>query len=774
MVISKGVRKIDSESIVTGKPIYTEDLIYHKDVLTIKLLRSPHAFARIKNIDTSKAMKVPGIVAIYTYKDVPKNRYSMVGEAYPEASPHDQYILEEVVRYVGDEVAIIAAEDERAAIKAMKLIKVEYEKLEPILNAKKAIGHNSIIHPEEDLFCPFDFGLDASQNIASQFKMNKGDVEKEFENCDVIVEQSYSTQAQSHCMMETHRAYSYIDEHGRMVIISANQSAYHMRRQVVRALGLPESKVRVIKPRIGGGFGGKNIAVCEIYAGFVTWMTKRPSKLIYTREETFGMTNSRHEMFFDVKVGADKEGNIKAIDMRALNNTGAYGDNGPAVTMEAGQNVLPTYNEIPALRFDGKTVYTNVVPGGALRGYGATQGTFALDSAINELANKLNIDPVELKLKNIIKEKTEGGVTHHPIRTCNLDKCIERGKELIGWDEKFPRKEIGNNKVRSVGIGIATHGSGIAGIDMAIVTISMEEDGTYKLLSGSSDLGTGSDTIIAQIAAQALNTSIDRISVHTGDTDMCPYDSGAFASSTTYVTGGAALKAANKLKEKILGVAQKRLNADIEELTLYEDRVTHKKDDNVFVLLKELGQSAVGGGDQEVLTVTENNGIKESAKPFIAGFAEIELDKTTGEFSVINYACVVDCGTVINPTLAKIQVEGGVTQGIGMAMYEDPRFGKDGKLHTANFLQYKVPTKKDIGNIMVDFAETNDPTGPYGAKSLGEVVIHTPLPAIANAVYNAVGVNIRNLPITSEKVYMEMKKLNEGREDDCLSLNANI
>ena len=585
-MVNKEVRKIDSEAIVTGKPIYTEDLIFHKDVLTIKLLRSPHAFAKIKNIDIKNALKVKGVVNIFTYKDVPNYRYSMVGESYPEASPHDQLILEDVVRYVGDEVAIIAAEDERAAIKAMKLIKVEYEVMTPILDARESEGNKILIHEEDDLFCPFDFGLDATKNIVSREKMGKGDVEKEFKESDVIVEHSYMTQSQAHCMMETHRAYTYIDTNGRLVVTSANQSAYHMRRQVSKALGIPLSKVRVIKPRIGGGFGGKNIAVTEIYASFVTWMTKRPAKLIYTREETFAMTNTRHQMFFDIKIGADKEGNIKAIDMKALNNTGAYGDNGPSVCSESGHNVLPTYNNVPAIKFDGRTVYTNLVPGGALRGYGATQGTFALDCAIDELAHKLNMDPTEIKLKNIIKKQTEGGIMNFPIRSCALDECIIRGKKLIGWDEKYPVRDIGNNKVRAVGMSVGTHGSGIANIDMAIVNMRMDEDGTYKLFSGSSDLGTGSDTILAQIAAKALNTSIDRISVYTGDTDMCPYDTGAYASCTTYVTGNATIKSAESLKQKILKVAQKKLDLPIDDLILYEDRVCYSEDVEKFVLLK--------------------------------------------------------------------------------------------------------------------------------------------------------------------------------------------
>nr|WP_312984016.1 molybdopterin cofactor-binding domain-containing protein [Clostridioides sp.] len=756
-MVNKGIRKIDSEAIVTGKPIYTEDLIMHKDVLTVKLLRSPHAFAKIKSIDVSKALKVEGVVDIFTYMDVPNYRYSMVGESYPEASPHDQLILEDIVRYVGDEVAIIAAEDERAAFKAMKLIKVEYEKWEPILDATKSENNKTLIHTEKDLFCPFDFGLDASKNIVSREKFHKGDISEEFKNSDVVIERAYITQPQAHCMMETHRAYTYIDANGRLVVISANQSAYHMRRQIARALGLKNSQIRVIKPRIGGGFGGKNIAVTEIYASFVTWKTKRPAKLVYTRKETFAMTNTRHQMYFDIKLGSDKEGNIKAIDMKALNNTGAYGDNGPSVCSESGHNVLPVYNEVPAIKFDGRTVYTNLVPGGALRGYGATQGTFALDSAVNELAHELSMDPIDLKLKNIIGNNSDGGIMNFPIRTCKLDECITRGKELIGWDEKYPVKEIGNNKVRAVGMSVATHGSGISGIDMAIVNMRMDEDGTYKLMSGSSDLGTGSDTILAQIAAKALNTTVDRISVHTGDTDMCPYDTGAFASCTTYVTGSATIKSAENLKAKIIKLASKKLEIPPEELMLFEDRVCSIDEVDKFVLLEDIGRESVGGGDQEVLYSSESFGIKESAKPFLAGFVEIELDKTTGEFEIIDYVCTVDCGAVMNPTLARIQVEGGVTQGIGLAAYEEPRHGDDGKLQTTSFLQYKVPTKKEVKNIQVEFMDNYDPSGPYGAKSLGEIVIHTPAPALANAVFNATGVNVRELPITAEKVYMAMK-----------------
>ena len=762
-MIGKGIRKTDSESILSGQAVYTEDLIFHKDVLTIKLLRSPYAFARIKNIDVEKAKGLEGIVDIYTYKDVPQVRYSESGESYPDPTPYDRMLLEPVLRYVGDEVAIIVAEDEISAEKAMKLIKVEYEILEPILDLTKAEGHDSIIHSADDIFCPFDFGFDGKKNIVSQFKLGKGDVEKEFENCDVVIERSYMTQAQAHCMTETHRAYSYIDVNGRLVVISANQSAYHMRRQTAKALNIPVSKVRVIKPRIGGGFGGKNVALTEPYVAFVTWKTKRPTKLIFSRKETFSASTSRHQMKLDIKIGSDKEGNIKAIDIKALNNTGAYGANGAAVTMEAAQNVLPIYNKVPAIRYLGKTVYTNIVSAGPLRGYGATQGTFAMDYAINELANKLNIDPIELKLKNTIRKGAEGGILKNQINSLNIEKCIERGKELIEWDKKYPRKQISSNKVRAVGMSIAMHGSGIAGIDSATVIIRMVEDGTYLLLTGSSDLGTGSDTILAQIAAETLNCDVSRVVVYSGDTDSCPYDTGAYASCTTYLTGNATIRGAEKLKEKILKAAEKKLGIATINLILKDDKVYHKECEDIFVLLSTLGQESVLGPDSEVLMANATFGMKESPRPFLAGFAEVEVNKNTGQVKVINYVAVVDCGTVINPNLARVQVEGGITQGIGMALYEDVKYSSSGKLITNSFLQYNVPTRKDIGNIIIDFQSDYEPTGPYGAKSIGEVVIHTPPPAIANAIYNAVGVYIRDLPITSEKVYNGMKQLERQR-----------
>lgn len=759
-MIGKSIRKTDSGALLSGKPVYTEDLIFHKDVLTVKLVRSPHAFAKIENINVDIAKKVPGVVDIYTYKDVPQIRYSECGESLPEASPYDRLLLEDIVRYVGDEVAIIVAENEKIAERAKKLIKVEYEVYEPILDPAKAEGSKRI-HEDDSIISPFDFGYDNTRNIVSQFDYGHGNVEEGFKDSEVIIERTYQTQAQAHCMMETLRAYSYLDERGRVTVISANQSVYHMRRQTARAIGLPISKVRVIKPRIGGGFGGKNVAITEPFVAFATIKTGKPCKLILNRQETFTATSVRHPITMTMKIGSDKEGNIKAIHMKALNNTGAYGSNGPAVTMEVGQNTLPLYGKVPHIKYEGKTVYTNMVSSGPLRGYGATQGSFAMDSAINELAIELNMDPTELKLKNTIRKGAVGGIIPYSIKSLNIEKCIERGKELIGWDEKYPRREVGPNKVRGVGMATAIHSSGIPGIDVSSVLMRLEEDGSYTLFTSSSDLGTGSDTILCQIAAHALNTDMDGVNIHVGDSLACPYDTGAYASCTTYLTGNAVVRAADKLKDKIIKTAAKKLGTATINLVLEKDRVRHKDDESMFILLRTIGEEAVVGEDAEVLMADATFGGRETPRPLLAGFAEVEVDTTTGEVELVNYVVVADCGTVINPNLARIQLEGGLTQGIGLAMIEDVAYTDYGRLITNTFLQYNTPTRKDIGNIVVEFQPDYEPTGPFGAKSVAEAAVHTPPPAIVNAVYNAVGVYVRDLPITSEKVYLGMKELKD-------------
>lgn len=752
-IVGKSIAKIDGMAIATGKPVYTDDLA-SKDALIVKILRSPHAHAKIKNIDIKRALMIEGVECVLTYKDVPDTRFTLAGQSYPEPSPYDRLILEDTVRYVGDEVAIIAAVDEKTAVKAMRMIKVEYEVLEPVLNFEKATETEVLVH-DTHRHTNFDIGMNREKNIVSTHNYTKGDVDKVMSECDIVVEESYYTQPQLHGMMETYRSYNYLDHMGRLVVVSSTQIPFHVRRHLSRALNIPSSKIRVIKPRIGGGFGGKQTACVEIFSAIVTLKTGKPAKIIYDRRETLNCSTSRHAMKLNVKIGATKEGIIKVIDIDAISDTGAYGEHASTTFGLVGEKTMPMYNKQEASRFKGHVVYTNKMPAGAFRGYGASQGCFAVESTINVLASKLNIDPTEIRLKNIVKEGETSFAYDKTLNSVDLERCIQKGKELIKWDEKYPCKKLENGKVRSVGMSLTMQGSGIAGIDTASAEIKLNDDGNYTLLVGSTDMGTGSDTILAQMACEILETTMDKITVIAADTDVVPYDPGSYASSTTYVTGMAVVKAATELREKIIKVGAERLNIDKEYVEFNGERVFTDSED---ISLFEIAVDFTVGPQKNQLVGYASHGSPVSPPPFIAGFVETEIDKETGKVEIIDYVAVVDCGTVINKNLAKIQVEGGIVQGIGMAMFEEVRYTDSGQMDTNTFMQYKIPARCDVGNIIVDFVETHEPTGPFGAKSVGEVVLNTPLPAIQESVFNGTGVRINTLPITPEKIFIEMNK----------------
>lgn len=752
-IVGKSIAKIDGMAIATGKPVYTDDLA-SKDALIVKILRSPHAHAKIKNIDIKRALMIEGVECVLTYKDVPDTRFTLAGQSYPEPSPYDRLILEDTVRYVGDEVAIIAAIDEKTAVKAMRMIKVEYEVLEPVLDFEKATESNVLVH-DNHRHTNFDIGMNREKNIVSTHNYTKGDVDKVMNDCDIVVEESYYTQPQLHGMMETYRSYNYLDHMGRLVVVSSTQIPFHVRRHLSRALNIPSSKIRVIKPRIGGGFGGKQTACVEIFSAIVTLKTGKPAKIIYDRRETLNCSTSRHAMKLNVKIGATKEGIIKVIDIDAISDTGAYGEHASTTFGLVGEKTMPMYNKLEASRFKGHVVYTNKMPAGAFRGYGASQGCFAVESTINVLASKLNIDPTEIRLKNIVKEGETSFAYDKTLNSVDLERCIQKGKELIKWDEKYPCKKLENGKVRSVGMSLTMQGSGIAGIDTASAEIKLNDDGNYTLLVGSTDMGTGSDTILAQMACEILETTMDKITVIAADTDVVPYDPGSYASSTTYVTGMAVVKAATELREKIIKVGAERLNIDKEYVEFDGERVFTDSED---ISLFEIAVDFTVGPQKNQLVGYASHGSPVSPPPFIAGFVETEIDKETGKVEIIDYVAVVDCGTVINKNLAKIQVEGGIVQGIGMAMFEEVRYTDSGQMDTNTFMQYKIPARCDVGNIIVDFVETHEPTGPFGAKSVGEVVLNTPLPAIQESVFNGTGVRINTLPITPQKIFIDMNK----------------
>lgn len=751
--VNKSVRKKDAMQLLLGKPVYTDD-ITPDDALVVKILRSPHPNAMIRKIDTAIAKKVPGVVDIYTWEDVPKQRFAIAGQTFPEPSPYDRLILDPHVRFVGDAVAIIAAETEKAAEKAMKLIRVEYEILPAVLDFRTALDNPNLVHPEDDWFPPCEVGGDPKRNLVASEVSEDGDVDAVLENCDIVIDRTYHTKAFNQAMMETFRTYTEMDRYGRLHVIASSQIVFHCRRILSRALGIPKSRIRVEKPRIGGGFGAKQSAVCEVYPAFVTLKTGRAARLIYSREESQIAGSPRHEMEIRVKLGADRDGKIRAIDVYTLSNTGAYGEHGPTTVGLSGHKSIPLYTgSLEAFRFGYHVVYTNLQAAGAYRGYGATQGIFAVESAVNELAERIGMDPTVIREKNMVREgMMMPAYYNEPASACALDRCMEHCKSLFGWDERYPVRDMGNGKVRAAGVAMAMQGSCISNIDVGSATVKLSDDGTYNLLIGAADMGTGCDTILAQMAAEILECSVDNIAVFGADTDASPYDSGSYASSTTYVTGKAVEKACGDLKKKICQIAAEMLDCPAGE-TVFEGDFVRRKDSDQTVSISDIAYRAqVGNTIAPEATVTHSSPV--SPPPFMVGMAEIELDKLTGQVTVLDYAAVVDCGIPINPALARIQTEGGLVQGIGHTLMENVTYNDCGRPIESSFMQYKLPTRLDIGRLNVEFEHSYEPTGPFGAKSIGEIVINTPAPAIAHAIYRATGVWHRELPITPEKIAM--------------------
>lgn len=752
--VNQPIRKKDAMALVTGKPVYTDD-IAPKDCLVVKVLRSPHAHAEILEIKKDIAEKLPGIVCVLTYEDVPQKRFTMAGQTYPEPSPYDRLILDKRVRFVGDAVAIVAGETEKAVDQAMKVIKVKYDVLEPVLDFHEAKDNPILVHPEDNwqALCPV--GADNKRNLCASGLEEHGDVDKVIAESDVVVENTYHTKAVQQTMMETFRTYTQMDTYGRLNIISSTQVPFHVRRILSNALDIPKSKIRVIKPRIGGGFGAKQTVVAEVYPAIVTLKTGRPAKIIYTREESLIASSPRHEMEIKVRIGANKDGHIRGIEVKTLSNTGAFGEHGPTTVGLSGHKSIPLYSKAEAFRFQYDVVYTNKMSAGAYRGYGATQGIFAVESAINELAVKLNMDPVALREMNLTRE---GDVMHayygETANSCTLDRCLERTAEMIGWKEKYPCRVMPDGKIRGVGIAMAMQGSGISSVDTGSVSIKINDDGFYALTIGASDMGTGCDTILSQMAADCLDCSVDDIIVYGVDTDVSPYDSGSYASSTTYVTGMATVKACQTLVDKMKAYGAEKLGCSVDDVE-FDGKKVYSLKDGSSISRKDIGNAIMCAGEN-ALFATEAHSSPVSPPPFMAGAVEVEVDPETGSVKLIDYAAVVDCGTVVNPNLARVQVEGGLVQGIGMALHENITYNEKGELAENSLMQYKIPTRMDMGKLRVEFDSSYEPTGPFGAKSIGEIVINTPAPAIAQAIYNATGLRFTELPITPEKIAMGM------------------
>jgi probable selenate reductase molybdenum-binding subunit len=767
--VNRSERKVDSLALAQGKPLYVADM-HKKGMLHVKFLWSPHAHARIKSIDVSKAESLSGVHHILTYKNVPRIIHTTAGQGYPEPSPYDNYLFDNKVRYVGDRVACVAAESIEIAERAVKLINVEYEILPAVFDPEKAMDKDApIIHDEEEAKVLIPVFYEPKKNHVSHVDFSFGNIEEELERADFVIERKFKTHYAQHCPIEPHVCMAYFDERDshesdRIIVRTSTQVPFHARRITAYALDVPLKRLRMIKPRIGGGFGTKQEVLLEQVATLLCIRTRRPILIELTRSEEFISSRTRHPQVVWVRCGVMKDGSITALDLKVLSNTGAYGTHGLTVMSNSGSKTLPLYR-MNAVGFTGDTVYTNLPVGGAYRGYGATQAAFAMEVIVDELAEAICMDPAEFRLKNHIKsgegspvfkalgEGKEG--VEQTIQSCALSECIQLGMEEIQWTKKRSKPGVGPIK-RGIGMACLMQGSAIPRIDMAAAYAKMNDDGSFNLHVGATDLGTGSDTVLAQIFAEELNIPLNDVIVFSSDTDFTPFDVGAYASSTTYLSGMACKKVADKLKKQILKVAAKMSSEDIGDMDIEDSTV--KLPDGDTLSFGEICKFALYSEDQFQIQATASHVSDDSPPPFAAHFAEVEVDTETGKVKVVKYVAAVDCGTAINPKLAEGQTEGAVLNGISYALTEEYIFNKKGKMLNPNFDHYKLYTTLDVPDIKTILVPTYEPTGPFGAKSIAEISINGPLPAIANAIYDAIGVRIREAPLTPEKVLTAILK----------------
>jgi len=766
-VVGHSVDKLDGLALATGREKFVADEV-PQGTLHVRILESPYAHARIASIDAAKALAIPGVRAVLTHRDVPRIPHTTAGQGFPEPSPYDTFMLDNKVRFVGDRVAVVAADTREAAQAALDAIKVEYHQLEPVLDARDALRPGApVIHDEPEAHVIIPIPYEPQRNVAAKVHAEVGDAAKAFETADVVVQGEFETHYGQHCPIEPHVTLAHVDARGRIVIRTSTQVPFHVRRIVAERLNLPVSKIRVIKPRIGGGFGAKQEVLLEDVCAALALKTGRPVLLEYTRAQEFVSARTRHPQILQVKAGAKKDGTLTAYSLKIIMNTGAYGSHALTVICNSGSKTLPLYRW-ENIHFSGDTVYTNLPVGGAYRGYGATQAYFPLECLMDELAEKLGMDPIELRRRNhiqvgqtspIFKALGEGkeGV-EQTIDSCGLDRCIELGAAEIGWAEKRGKGRTADGPIkRGVGMACLMQGSSIPEIDMGAAYIKMNEDGRFNLLLGATDLGTGSDTILAQVAAEVLGCHAADILVYSSDTDFTPFDVGAYASSTTYLTGQAVIKAAKQARDQVLEVASKLLSTPADSIVL--EGAECRSPDGRKVTFADVGRHSLYIAAQFQIQGVGSHITRKSPPPFSAHFAEVEVDTETGFVRVLKYVAAVDCGTAINPKLAEGQTDGAVLNGISYALTEEYLFDRRGKLLNDSFNHYKIFTTADLPELKTILVPTYEPTGPYGAKSVSEIGINGPIPAIANAIFDAVGVRLTRSPFTPERVLKALGKL---------------
>lgn len=752
--VGKRSPKVDAVKLATGRATFADD-VDMRGLLHARLVNSPHAHARIVRIDTSRAREMPGVRAVITHEDVPRIPFTTAGQSWPEPSPYDMYILDRKVRFVGDPVAAVAADTAEIAERACELIDVEYEVLPAVLDMHDAMQPGApVIHDE-----PESYGIyDQARNIAAHIDVDIGDVEGGFADADLVVENEFFVQYQQHTCLEPHCTICFYDEDQRLVVRTSTQIPYHCRRMLAFALNIPVRNVHVIKPRVGGGFGNKQEVVTEPIAAVLAMKTKRPVKLEYSRHDEFTIARMRHPQHLRVKTGVRRDGSITANALHVLTNTGAYGTHALTVTGNTGTKPLPLYRT-PNMKFYADIVYTNLPIAGAFRGYGAPQGFFAMEVHMDEVAERLGMDPLEFRAMNHIRKGEtdlmsaaagEGaGKKARVMHSCGLPECIERGAAAIGWQEKRGRPGSGRVR-RGVGMCILMQGSGVAGDELAAAALKMNEDASFNLMVGSADIGTGSDTTLSQIAAEVLGVPLENIIIRSGDTDDISFDYGAYASSTAYITGTCVLKAAEDARREIVAVAGKMMNEDPEGLLVHDSKVTSLEGKSVS--LEEVALECLYGEDKKLIMGTGSHSTKESPPPFVAMFAEVEVDTETGVVHTTHIVSAVDVGKALNPDICEGQVEGAVAQALGYALTEEVQVGSDGQVLNPTFMDYKIFCSADMPKLTTILVEAEEPTGPFGAKSVAEIAINGPAPAISNAIYDAVGIRLHSLPMTAEKV----------------------
>jgi CO/xanthine dehydrogenase Mo-binding subunit len=767
-VVGHSVCKVDALGLACGQGRFTDDIDI-PGLAHAKLLTSPLAHARIAAIDTSQAEALPGVSCVLTHLNTPRVMRTTAGQGFPEPSPYDYTTFDNKVRFVGDRVAAVAAETEEIALEALTLIKVDYEELPAVFDPEQALTAGApVIHDEEDARVVIPVEYDPARNLAAHVQVAVGDTQAALAAAERTFHGRFELHQASHCMLEPPVTICYLDDNGRLVIRTSTQVPFHVRRIVAQALEIPVRMIRVVKPRIGGGFGGKQEILTEPVCAMLTWRTGRPIRYRMTRQEVFVAARTRHPQIVELTTGIDQDGEISALDLRALMNSGAYGSHALTVACNTGSKTIPLLNKIPNLRFEATTAYTNLPVGGAYRGYGATQGYFALGVIFDEMAEAMDEDVVELYRRCHIREgetspifaalgEGKAGV-EMTIDSCGLDACLELGATAIGWQEKRGRRVQHGSKVRGIGMVCLMQGSSIPEVDMGAASIKLNDDGSFNLLIGATDLGTGSDTVLAQCAAEVLGVGVESVIVYSSDTDMTPFDVGAYASSTTYLSGAAVEKAAQDVRRQIIAAAAVMTGAEPEQLDLDCDAVVDSQG-KVVKTLAEVALHTLYSSDQHQIIGTASHITHRSPPPFAAHFAEVEVDRETGVVKVSEYVAAVDCGTAINPKLAEGQTEGSVVNGIGYALSERYIFNERGRMLNPSFGRYKIPCSADIGAIRTILIPTYEPTGPFGAKSVSEISINGPLPAISNAIYDAVGVRLRQAPFTPERVLAAIRSL---------------